>query len=148
MTDYEDFMERYRRERAAAAAANANRRALVFDALEAAGVTCLTVDFDGEGDGGQLEDVVALAGEQLVELPTTPIVTQVPAADPGLLTSPDQSLRATVEDLCYEYLEEKEGGWENNDGAYGEFRFDVTERTIELEFNARFTDVNTDIHNL
>ena len=38
-------------------------------------------------------------------------------------------------------LEQEQGGWENNDGAFGEFTFDVAERTIELEFNGRFTDI-------
>ena len=31
------------------------------------------------------------------------------------------------------------GGWENNDGAYGEFCFDASARCIHLEFNERFT---------
>jgi hypothetical protein len=30
-------------------------------------------------------------------------------------------------------------GWENNDGAYGDFIFDVAKRTITLDFNERYT---------
>jgi hypothetical protein len=33
-----------------------------------------------------------------------------------------------------------------NDGAYGEFTLDVSEKCIELEFNARFTDTFSTNH--
>jgi hypothetical protein len=36
--------------------------------------------------------------------------------------------------------------WENNDGAYGEFRLYVVERTADLEFNGRFTDIYVTSH--
>ena len=39
--------------------------------------------------------------------------------------------------LAYDFLEEVHDGWENEDGAYGEFVFDVGERTIRLEYNER-----------
>lgn len=148
MTNYEDFMQHYNRERAAVANANALNRPLVFEAVAAAGVTYMTVVFDGEGDSGQIEDILAQACDQSVELPSTLIVTHTLAADRETLTTREQSLPAAVEELCYAFLEAKQAGWENNDGAYGEFQFDVAERTIVLEFNARFTDVNTDVYEL
>ncbi len=37
-------------------------------------------------------------------------------------------------------------GWENNDGAYGEFTLNVEQRTITLEFNGRYSDVHTSHH--
>ncbi len=58
----------------------------------------------------------------------------------------DLPLREAVEELCYGYLEQKYGGWENNDGAFGEFRFDVAERRIALDFNGRFTDYSHSSH--
>ncbi|MEQ1518940.1 MAG: DUF6878 family protein, partial [Usitatibacteraceae bacterium] len=30
-------------------------------------------------------------------------------------------------------------GWENNDGAYGEFTFTVSDQSIALDYNERFT---------
>lgn len=48
-------------------------------------------------------------------------------------------LREIIEDVCYAALSETHGGWENNDGAYGDFTFDVPHRTITLEFNERYT---------
>jgi hypothetical protein len=29
-------------------------------------------------------------------------------------------------------------GWENSDGAYGDFTFDIAERTITLDYNERY----------
>ena len=40
------------------------------------------------------------------------------------------------------------GGWENNDGAYGEFCFDASARSIHLEFNERFTSSELFTHEL
>ena len=49
------------------------------------------------------------------------------------------SLEDVVEQLACDFLSDTHGGWENNDGAYGEFCFDAAARCIHLEFNERFT---------
>ena len=46
-------------------------------------------------------------------------------------------MKEAIERLAYDFLEETHGGWENNEGAYGNFLFDVTERTITLNYNER-----------
>jgi hypothetical protein len=40
-----------------------------FDALAAAGLTLVEVEFDGEGDSGQIEGIYAYAGDARAELP-------------------------------------------------------------------------------
>ena len=45
---------RYQRARAET---NVYNKTVVFDALTAAGITSVTVSFDGEGDSGQIEDI-------------------------------------------------------------------------------------------
>lgn len=62
------------------------------------------------------------------------------------LISVTRPIRDALEALCYGCLAQSHAGWENNDGAFGEFRIDVAKRTIELEFNGRFTDTWTDNH--
>jgi len=47
------------------------------------------------------------------------------------------TVKEAIERLAYDFLEETHGGWENNEGAYGDFLFDVTERTITLNYNER-----------
>ena len=45
-----------------------------------------------------------------------------------------------LESLAYDFLEQSHGGWEDNEGAFGEFTFDVTERTISLDYNERYVE--------
>ncbi len=138
----------YRRHCQMVTKAIALNKAIVFDALAAAGITAVTVDFDGEGDNGQIESIAAHAGDHLVELPATTVTTYTVPWDSDQLSAVENALNEALEEMCYAYLAQEHGGWENNDGAYGEFRFDVRERTLELEFNARYTDVFTDLTSL
>jgi hypothetical protein len=46
-------------------------------------------------------------------------------------------LTQAIEQLAYDFLRETHAGWENNEGAYGDFHFDVTERSITLNYNER-----------
>jgi hypothetical protein len=104
------------------------------------------VEFDGVGDSGQIDGITAYQDSSIVELPSAPLtIHQVHfgTADPSTASLP---LHEAIEVLCYDCLEQVHGGWENNDGAYGTFTFDVSERTIALEFNGRFTDVATSHH--
>jgi hypothetical protein len=73
-------------------------------------------------------------------LPELPVASYRAGSTTGKITPRHKDLRQAIETLCYGYLEHEHGGWENNDGAYGEFTFDVAGRRIDLEFNARFTD--------
>jgi hypothetical protein len=141
-----DFAAQYERYNEQLRKANLANKATVFDALHAAKVTSVEVEFDGVGDSGQIEAITAYEDEAIVELPSTPLTlhqVQFGATDPSTAT---QSLCEAIETLCYDCLEQEHGGWENNDGAYGTFIFDVSKRTIELEFNGRFTDVATSHH--
>ncbi len=49
------------------------------------------------------------------------------------------SIADAIERLAYDLLAQTHCGWENNDGAYGDFTFDVAERTITLDYNERYT---------
>ena len=77
-------------------------------------------------------------------LPETPITLHQAQWDSDELGTDETTLQDAIETLCYDYLEQEHGGWMDNDGAFGEFEFDVAARTIHLEFNGRFTDVCTE----
>lgn len=124
------------RRRLAAEALPANKAAL-FGTLAKAGITAVVVAFDGCGDSGQIESVDARADGQPAALPTTAVEIATPGWDGAGLHRRTLPLPEAVEALAYAFLEEKHGGWENNSGAYGEFAFDVTERSITLDFNER-----------
>ena len=117
----------------------ARNKAIVFAALAEAGIHKVTVDYDGSGDSGQIESVEAWdARNERVPFPSDARI-RLGSDDPG------QNLEAAVEHLCWDYLE-IHYGWENNDGAFGTFVFDVPNRTITLEHNERYTEVNTTSH--
>ena len=135
-----DFLARYALYLKAVAKANEMNKAIVFDALAAAGLTLVEVEFDGEGDSGQIEGVYAYAGDARTELPESFLTLYQAAQNKGEPRTTNVSLHDAIETLCYDYLAQTHGGWENNDGAYGTFEFDIRKRSIHLDFNERFSD--------
>ncbi|MBR1141020.1 MAG: hypothetical protein E6431_32125 [Bradyrhizobium sp.] len=47
------------------------------------------------------------------------------------------SVKDAIEKLVYDLLQQTYRGWEINQGAYGDFLFDVGDRTVTLNFNER-----------
>ena len=111
----------------------------LFDALTATGISHVTVTFDGEGDSGQIESIAAWSAETAVDFPNVEIPYAAITWDSPEVEIRQLSLEDVVEQLAYDFLSDTHCGWENNDGAYGEFCFDAGARCIHLEFNERFT---------
>lgn len=133
-----DYAARWDRHQAARHEAYIQNRRIVFDALSRSDLASITVSFNGEGDSGQIEDISVSPEEHAAPLDIPAKMMTVPW--PGCeLVSELHPLREIIEDVCYAALSETHGGWENNDGAYGDFTFDVPHRTIKLEFNERYT---------
>jgi len=131
------------------AAANERNKATVIEALIAVSITRVVLTFDGAGDSGQIESVTAFRGDAKAEIPSTVIsFEEVTWGRSVSCASRDIPLPNAVEDLCYGYLSQMYGGWENNDGAFGEFLIDVANRNIEFEFNGRYTEYSTETHTL
>ena len=167
MNDFDTYTASYERHRQATSRANTLNKAIVLDALAAANITEVTVTFDGEGDSGQIDSITACLGETPKALPApTEDVPSLPVTSPAapvpLPATPvtlhqaqwhsdelgvhDTTLQDAIETLCYDYLAQEQGGWENNEGAYGAFRFDVAARTIQLDFHARIIDAVHSYH--
>ena len=106
--------------------------------LAASGVTVVVVTFDGYGDSGQIENIQAKAGDEVAALPSGEI--EIVSANWGedALDRTTMTVRDAIERLAYDFLQEAHDGWENSDGAYGDFTFDVAERTITLDYNERY----------
>jgi len=98
--------------------------------LKAAGVARVHVDYDGCGDSGQIESVVYVdaAGESLN-----------PA---GQVTLTEDQLI----DLFYDLTQARHPGWENNDGAFGEFEWNLETDTLNHTHNDRYTEYDTTEH--
>jgi uncharacterized protein DUF6878 len=145
MTDIDETATYQRRQEALRDGAQFNKGA-VFDALSAAGITSVRVEFDGEGDSGQINSIAAYVDGNSHEIPSVTVEILSVSWGKAKLDSKKTTLHDAIETVCYDALSEEHDGWENNDGAFGEFTFDVEKRSIGLEFNARFSDFVTSNH--
>lgn len=144
--DWAAVMARHAAYEAQAAALVTVNKVAIFDALSTAGVTVVTVGFDGYGDSGQIESVDTIRGDETVDLPAIDILLQSARYDGSGVDSVAMPVGDAVEALAYDLLRATHAGWENNDGAYGEFRLDVAARTITLDHNDRYTAVESYSH--
>ncbi len=135
-----DFAAWYRQEREHSSRADellpANKTAL-FDALAAANITVVVVTFDGCGDSGQIENIDAKAGDEIVTLPPGAVEIACPVWGSNDIDRQSLSIHDGIEALVYSFLGQTHDGWENSDGAYGDVTFDVAARTITLDYNER-----------
>lgn len=149
--DVADFANRYFVEQAnyvarAEALVPLNKLAL-FEALAKAGITSVVVTFDGCGDSGQIEDITFRSGGAVVSTPQTePVVIASVSWGSADVHQASKTIDEALEQLAYDLLMQTHGGWENNDGAYGEFTFDVADRLIRLEHNERYTNIESYAH--
>ena len=74
----------------------------LFDGLKAAGITHVTVTFDGAGDSGQIESIGAWSGETAIEFPATEIEYAALTWDDPEVEMRNLSLEDVVEQLAYE----------------------------------------------
>ena len=137
--------QRRKRDKLAAEALEMNKAAL-FAALSTAGIIEIIVEFDGEGDSGQIDHIRASNANGTVALPDERIAVANARWEGDKLVWTDEMLGEAIETVCYALLSANCGGWEINEGSYGLFVFDVAERTIELTHNERYVSVETSEH--
>ncbi|WP_409562684.1 DUF6878 family protein [Hyphomicrobium sp. MC8b] len=99
----------------------ATRKATLLAALAAAGIARAEIDYDGEGDEGQINCITAFDANN-----TAVVITA--------------AHRNVIETIAWDFLTDLHGGFQDNDGAYGTIYIDVAAATIALDHYARFTD--------
>ena len=87
------------------------------------GVTKVQGEYDGYGDSGNTECV---------------------SVEPSSVAI-DETLDQTLANFIWDMAYQQSPGFENNDGAFGTFAWDVTKDTISIEHNERFTDYNSTV---
>jgi hypothetical protein len=118
-----------------------HNKQVLFDALSAAGIDVVTVEFDGSGDSGQFEAPAGFDAENTeVAIPAGEITVKVVDFETGTIREQTTTPREYIETLAYDFLESTHSGWEDGEGANGEFRFSLSERTITLDYNERYVD--------
>jgi hypothetical protein len=136
-----DYLAREAAHQARAAALRTGNKEALFAALTAVGVARLIVTFDGYGDSGQIESLEAVdaAGAALPVPDELPVPLRAAVWDQAEPKDHPLPLREAVEWFGYDLLGSLHGGWEINEGSYGEVVFDVGAATITLDMNTRFT---------
>lgn len=117
-------------------------REILFDILAREKVDEVTIEFDGGGDDGSLEpsDLPDEIKKIVVQGSRISLGRIWDNSSTTIRWKEDCTVEEILESLCYEVLENQYGGWENNDGAFGEFVFDVKKRTVHFSFNQRYTE--------
>ncbi|MCC4232604.1 hypothetical protein LL253_07860 [Sphingobium soli] len=136
--DMAEVMRNYEAWETAAAKLVPDNKQRLFAHLASTSITRVVVTFGGEGDSGQIEDIQPYEGETQVDLPKGKVEILDFPYGAKQSTPRKLSTHEALETLAYDLLRDKHEGWENSDGAYGEFTFDVTAGTITLDYNERF----------
>ncbi|MDE8346857.1 MAG: hypothetical protein POH28_11905 [Acidocella sp.] len=131
----------------------ARNKEVLFAALASAGIDTVNVEFDGQGDSGQISSLVALNHGTDIALPAQKIDFSELVEDKTSRGSNNTrterrslTLQDAIEEMVYAKLSESHGGWENDDGAFGTFVFTVAEQIIKLEYNERYTSYEYSTH--
>ena len=95
-------------------------RASLLKQLKNLGIEKVIAQYNGEGDSGQIDEI-----------------------DFGQISVPPDIVNA-IEGLFYDYLEQLYSGWENNEGAYGQFSWELRPDKIHLEHNTRVVSEETE----
>ena len=82
----------------------------VVELFERLGGANATVDFSGGGDDGYIEDDMMIGGERY-------------------------DIPKPIEELLYSMINRSFAGWENNEGAQGNWEFVSGDKTVVFDFN-------------
>ena len=154
--DMKSIMEQMAADRKKRATSAELNKAALVEAIRPIGLTRIEVDFNGSGDSGQVDEVRYFIGKKEpkdLETIKKTLVQQAKINDSTtycetkkewVTTSRCQTIEELVEQICYDLLSANHGGWEINEGSYGEFVFNFGKgNKIELTFNQRVESVET-----
>lgn len=126
--------------------------------LSAYNVIRIEATYDGCGDSGDLDVINVITHPTPEQIDNSLQMTSNAAA----ITTAEKRIGWRVwmsdvtnkpdalitKDMCDEFLDELfallPGGWEINDGSYGEIIVDVAEERINIEHNERYTEVRSE----
>ena len=113
----------------------------ILRALAARGIASVTIEYDGEGDSGQIDGILAYDSKE------QPVAIDRPvrlALYRSKGTSDYASLREALDDFAWLLLGHFHDGFVNNEGGFGTIRIDVAKRSVFLDHDDRVIEtVNT-----
>ncbi|HEV2559320.1 MAG TPA: hypothetical protein VGU45_11890 [Microvirga sp.] len=135
-------------------------RAAVMAKLVERGVVEVRIEFDGCGDEGQVDEIVAVRTDGVTDLLDWPCEIPGKMMGVGRVWDPkhrtmvllDAPRPMTMYDLldawAFDLLEETGVDWVNNEGGFGEIVIDPVEDSISCEMNQRYVTHQTSEHEL
>jgi len=154
--DMKSIMEKMAADKKKRATSAELNKAALAEVIKPFGLTRIEAEFSGGGDSGQIDEVRYFAGEkQLDDVGTlkNKVVQQAQINDTStwcdakkdwVTTTKSPTIEELVEQICYDLLEANHGGWEINEGSFGEFVFNFGKgNEIDLTFNQRVESVET-----
>jgi hypothetical protein len=97
--------------------------------LSALGVAVVSASYSGCGDSGQIDGVDFHTADNRI------VTSDIPG-----------DLQNEVENFLYDALEFRHGGWENNDGGGGEFRWVLATNYMEHTHRDFYTETDSTYH--
>ena len=124
----------------------ARNKAIVFAALAEAGIHKVTVEYDGGGDSGQIEDVAAWnAADEKIPFPSDRKI-QLLSENPGSSPRPSRTLEDSGRTLSPGTISKSIPAGKTTTALSAPSSSTFPARTITLEHNERYTEVNTTSH--
>jgi hypothetical protein len=118
---------------------------LLFKVLKQAGITKATIDFDGGGDSGQIDQITVeglLEGVKLRDVPIPPDGAPLVEELPDIMGNKPNTMYELIESAGYDILEhDSPCDWINNDGGSGYIIFEPEKESIFFEMNERVKGV-------
>jgi hypothetical protein len=112
-------------------------KAVLVKALKLSRVATVIVEYDGEGDSGQVNDIVATtAGGNPAKLRGSVVL------DLGDNPCRYDSLAGALDALTWVVLDLYHDGFENNEGGFGTLEIDVRTGKVTLDHNDRIIEVS------
>ena len=145
MADSTDYMEAYYKRLAERKSEAKESLKGICQTLLDVGVTKVTVHYDGYGDSGTIETVTLFKGdeeikESEVEALGLPMLTYEKLTYGNINGGEDRLVPVEctvvdkIEDCAYDFLP---GGWEINEGSFGDLQIDTKLCTVVCEHNHR-----------
>jgi len=121
------------------AAIRIHNKAAITAVLATHGVATVTIQFNGYGDEGQVDpaSVFDAAGKEIA-IPDVTVEILVNRFDSEPHPS-SETLADAFATFVYNALDDLHGGWQDNEGGYGELTIDVATGKATLDFNEQYT---------
>jgi hypothetical protein len=119
----------------------AKAKRAVLRALRARGIALVEIAYDGEGDNGQIGHICAFSAKDKKVDIDQPVRL---ALYDGQKPTRYATLRDALEDFAWIVLDNIHGGFENDDGGYGDITICTARRAVVISHNDRVMEaINT-----